>query len=607
MGRQGAKRRRQDRAALGLAPAPQPKETAERRALKEGAAGGAGAGAGGKAKRRRGAPTPGGRGAHAVAAVAFAAHGGAGGREGRLVAPGRPGKAGKGGGGEGGGKSKGGLSSEVLDVADGEGEGTGGFAAAAGLQAARSALAADNAEWLFAWLLAPVPPAAFWSRYFERRPLLVRGRGALYLEGWLAKAEIDGWLRRPQGLQWRLNVDAVRFDEGRGEKVVYNGEPGTKAPAEEVWRLFEEEGCSLRVLHPQRWSDRLQTLLSALERHMNCAVGCNAYLTPAGAQGFAPHWDDIDAFVLQLEGTKRWHVYPERAAGQEKWPRESSADFQPAALPKPAVVDLHPGDVLYMPRGTIHEAACADPEGGHSLHVTVSSGHRTTWADFLQVALQGALATAAAEHSELRRCVPRDAFDHLGVVHCGGGGGGGEGGDSRRKQLLAQVSRMVRAVADATPVDSAADQLCSRFMAQRMPPPKLEDGGGANGEEAGGEGASFKVHSSSRLHAAFHGAGRLAVEGGEAVVYHPFANARLLHMEGGDDCPEAAANALAFPLGIAPAVEMALGATAEAPLLARDAVHACKEEAEKRDVLQALKALVESGVCELVADARVGD
>lgn len=33
------------------------------------------------------------------------------------------------------------------------------------------------------------------------------------------------------------------------------------------------------------------------------------YLTPPDSQGFAPHYDDIEAFVLQLEGKKHWRLY----------------------------------------------------------------------------------------------------------------------------------------------------------------------------------------------------------------------------------------------------------------------------------------------------------
>lgn len=38
----------------------------------------------------------------------------------------------------------------------------------------------------------------------------------------------------------------------------------------------------------------------------------SSYLTPAGSQGFSPHYDDIEAFVLQLEGRKNWKLYSPR-------------------------------------------------------------------------------------------------------------------------------------------------------------------------------------------------------------------------------------------------------------------------------------------------------
>ena len=74
------------------------------------------------------------------------------------------------------------------------------------------------------------------------------------------------------------------------------------------------------MLHPQRWRDPLWKMLASMERFWNCSTGCNVYLTPADSQGFSPHYDDIDAFILQLEGKKRWKVYAPRSE-KETLPR----------------------------------------------------------------------------------------------------------------------------------------------------------------------------------------------------------------------------------------------------------------------------------------------
>ena len=41
-------------------------------------------------------------------------------------------------------------------------------------------------------------------------------------------------------------------------------------------------------------------MLAQLEEHFCCGAGCNVYLTPPRAQGFAPHYDDVDVFILQV-------------------------------------------------------------------------------------------------------------------------------------------------------------------------------------------------------------------------------------------------------------------------------------------------------------------
>lgn len=35
-------------------------------------------------------------------------------------------------------------------------------------------------------------------------------------------------------------------------------------------------------------------------------------------QGLAPHHDDIEAFVVQLEGTKQWLLYKPKEVGEEE-------------------------------------------------------------------------------------------------------------------------------------------------------------------------------------------------------------------------------------------------------------------------------------------------
>jgi lysine-specific demethylase/histidyl-hydroxylase NO66 len=49
-----------------------------------------------------------------------------------------------------------------------------------------------------------------------------------------------------------------------------------------------------------------------------------------------------------------------------------SNDIPREKLGTPCIVVLREGDVLYMPRGTVHEAVCSKDHDLHSTHVTIS-------------------------------------------------------------------------------------------------------------------------------------------------------------------------------------------------------------------------------------------
>ena len=46
-----------------------------------------------------------------------------------------------------------------------------------------------------------------------------------------------------------------------------------------------------------------------LESYFGCLWAANSFSTPAGMQGFKAHHDEVEVFMLQLSGAKRWRLH----------------------------------------------------------------------------------------------------------------------------------------------------------------------------------------------------------------------------------------------------------------------------------------------------------
>jgi len=131
------------------------------------------------------------------------------------------------------------------------------------------------------------------------------------------------------------------------------------------------DGCSLIVNQADRCNETLFQLCRALAQQHFHHVFCVAYLTPANSQAVRLHNDDQDVFLLQVWGRKRWTIrnapkllpYTEEMLGKD--------DPVPEELVGEPVMQftMEPQDVLYIPRGQLHEAATGDEP---SLHITVT-------------------------------------------------------------------------------------------------------------------------------------------------------------------------------------------------------------------------------------------
>lgn len=161
----------------------------------------------------------------------------------------------------------------------------------------------SNATQLFKWLISPLTETQFFEKFWELKPVQIKRKNEGYYKHILDSNSLDKILRH-NTLFFTRNIDVVSYENGVRE--THN--PEGKAIASAVWDYYSN-GCSIRILNPQTYSPKVHLLISTLQEHFGAMVGANVYLTPAGTQGFAPHYDDIEAFVIQLEGKKHWKLY----------------------------------------------------------------------------------------------------------------------------------------------------------------------------------------------------------------------------------------------------------------------------------------------------------
>ncbi|XP_042301101.1 ribosomal oxygenase 1 [Sceloporus undulatus] len=380
-----------------------------------------------------------------------------------------------------------------------------------------------RASRLFEWVVAPVPLERFMGHFWEKRPLLVCRNDRGYYRGLFSTSELDALLRRREVL-FGVNLDVTSYQDGRRE--THN--PVGRALPPVVWDFFHQ-GCSLRLLNPQAFSSTVWHLLSLLQEHFGSMVGANAYLTPAGTQGFAPHYDDIEAFVLQLEGKKHWRVYrPRREA--EVLPRFSSGNFTQEEIGEPVLeAVLEAGDLLYFPRGFIHQGDCL-PDA-HSLHITVSSFQRNTWGDLLEKLLPAALQMALEEDVEYRQGLPLDYLEYMGALSS-------DSPDPRRGAFMQKVNRLITKLMDYAPVDAAVDQKAKDFLHDCLPPVLTESekalsvyGHPARWENGNVHSVDVQVKGTTLVRLLRYGIVRLCSEGGSMMLYYTTENSRVYHKE----------------------------------------------------------------------------
>ena len=131
------------------------------------------------------------------------------------------------------------------------------------------------------------------------------------------------------------------------------------------------DGSTLVLQGLHRTWPPLVDLATRLGDELGHPIQINSYITPPQNQGFAPHYDVHDVFVLQVSGRKHWTVHrPVVDDPLDNQPFDGFAAEIAERVEDEPLIDtvLEPGDALYLPRGTIHSAQAL---GETSIHITI--------------------------------------------------------------------------------------------------------------------------------------------------------------------------------------------------------------------------------------------
>ncbi len=139
-----------------------------------------------------------------------------------------------------------------------------------------------------------------------------------------------------------------------------------------------QKGATLIIDQIHKRIPEVSIFASKLSYELGYPTQVNAYCSWSSKQGFSRHYDTHDVFILQIEGSKQWYVYTDTL--KYPLPNQKSSSLTPPEEEAYLGCVLHPGDVLYIPRGHWHYAVTKEEP---SIHLTLGV-HSKTGIDLLE-------------------------------------------------------------------------------------------------------------------------------------------------------------------------------------------------------------------------------
>ena len=205
---------------------------------------------------------------------------------------------------------------------------------------------------------------------------------------------------------------------------------------------FHARNYSVRFPDLRPLAPTADRLARALEILLHQPVTISAFWSRGGMR--APvHFDDHDLIVVHLRGTKRWHISQKPSELNNVW---RGIPANTSELGPHETFNASPGDVIYLPRGTLHSV----DGNAESLHVSIG---------FTPLTLREAIIAALDHLSDFERPLRTTLGNRLASQLRG------IGFEALRPPILTGVARLLEACKTPGLLESALQLRSGRAIA----------------------------------------------------------------------------------------------------------------------------------------------
>jgi len=223
--------------------------------------------------------------------------------------------------------------------------------------------------------LNPMTPEAFRAEYLHKRPLHVPGRA----EKFASTLDWDDINRMLAMDVWTQQTLQLHLDTNRVPPAAYcvtaanrDHQPVLRPDPAKVRELIGR-GATLLLNEIETLAPGVLALVDTVQRELGAKSSVNLYYSHKERRGFDSHCDRHDVFAVHLYGSKRWNIYQgqlDRPIEHAMFQNVPQIEYDRRKGEVAEIVEMNPGDLLYLPRGRFHDALTS---GDVSVHLSVSS------------------------------------------------------------------------------------------------------------------------------------------------------------------------------------------------------------------------------------------